>query len=276
MEDDISAFLSSYGVMTAERILGRYSLSLPSQDVMTALKNSRSFYNQLLKVPFKHVLNGIIIQQTYDYYVFAQKLFVDYLLSGESGKEAGSPGGNTREDLESERKKLLELGERYQDIQTEQDKKIAESQAWLIQFAKGFQVIKNQCMENYLAATGKDRAKIESAFTQTLIHGDYKQFIPRFAEAAGCGNDKNARGMLAESWEAMTTQLNMLDTQLDGFLYQAKEMAKKAMNLRKQFYELLLRVRAMITQLPEYSHNAEQERKNKEALYFDSSIGDWI
>lgn len=276
MADDISSFLSSYGMMTAERILMRYSLSLAPKDIMIALKNDHSFYNQLLKVPFKHVLNGIIIQQAYDYYVFAQKLFIDYLLSGESGKEGESPGGSTRDNLEEARHELMELGERYQDIVNEQDKTIANSQIYLIQYAGAFRAAKTQGMQNTMQLASFDDLQIlESAFTNTLIYNDYKQFIVHFAEALGYGSNAQFKQKLGVAWEAMLDQLALLGTQLDAYIQAGQGMTKKATALRKRFYEFILRVRPMIVQLPDYSHNVEQEQKNKEALYFDPSIGDW-
>ncbi|HAU1956168.1 TPA: hypothetical protein F8S46_15140, partial [Legionella pneumophila] len=98
-DDELSQWLSTYGTITAERILGRYNISLPQDEILEAINIPSSFYRHLLQIPLKNVLNGIVIQQASDYHVYAQKLLIDYLLSGESSKEPDSQGAGTRESL---------------------------------------------------------------------------------------------------------------------------------------------------------------------------------
>src|SRR5580704_2455101 len=93
--DELSQWYSTYGVITAERILSTYQIALSQSDLLVAVKSPFSFYHQLLQVPLKNVLNGIVLQQANDYHVYAQKLFIDYLLSGESGKPPEAQGAQT-------------------------------------------------------------------------------------------------------------------------------------------------------------------------------------
>src|ERR1700733_6213863 len=123
-EDALSAWLSTYGLITAERILERYQIRLQQKELFSVVKNPNTFYHRLLRVPLKNVLNGIIMQQVHDYQVYTQKLFVDYLLSGESEKDEESPGGMAREDLEEERNKLLKLNEGFHQLELAQNKLI--------------------------------------------------------------------------------------------------------------------------------------------------------
>ena len=83
-DNELSQWFSTYGVITAERILGNYKINLAHTDLVGAIKSPFSFYHRLLQVPLKNVLNGIVLQQANDYHIYAQKLFIDYLLSGES------------------------------------------------------------------------------------------------------------------------------------------------------------------------------------------------
>jgi len=133
---ELSAWASTYSLLTAERILGRLNIHLDNDKLIAATKDTRNVYFQLLRAPIKNILNGIILEQAVDYQVYAQKLFVDYLLSGESGKEESSPGANTREDLERERLELVEMGEHFDELQLAHKSLIAESQAYLIEMAK--------------------------------------------------------------------------------------------------------------------------------------------
>lgn len=87
---------------------------------------------QLLRIPLKNLFNGIILQQAHDYQVYAQKIFIDYLLSGEASKEATSPGANTREDLEQVRLQLITAGENFQQQESANQALIYQSQASLI------------------------------------------------------------------------------------------------------------------------------------------------
>src|SRR5690606_37160436 len=104
------------GVITAERMLNRYQIRLQSTELLIAIKSPVSFYHRLLQVPLRNVLNGIIMQQAYDYHVYAQKLFIDYLLSGESGKDEEAQGALTRDAIENERKQLVILGGEFNII----------------------------------------------------------------------------------------------------------------------------------------------------------------
>ncbi len=131
-QTDWSAWFSTYGLLTAERILERFNVHLPHDELIKAVKDPLSVYFTLLRVPLKNVFNGIIFQQAHDYQMYAQKLFVDYLLSGEDAKDAESPGGMTRDDLEQQRLKLIDMGEAFRKQEDAHQILIAESQASLI------------------------------------------------------------------------------------------------------------------------------------------------
>ena len=91
-EPDLSTWFSTYGILTAERVLERFNIRLRYDELLTAVKNPMSVYYMLLRVPIKNVFNGIILQQAHDYQVYAQKLFVDYGLSEETMQSEESPG----------------------------------------------------------------------------------------------------------------------------------------------------------------------------------------
>ena len=137
-ENDLSHWFSTYGVITAERILGRYHINLAQIDLVAAVKSPFSFYHKVLQIPLRNVLNGIVLQQANDYHVYVQKLFIDYLLSGENSKDESSPGASTREALENERQQLLALGEEYHQKEGEHNHLISSSQNFLIKLSADF------------------------------------------------------------------------------------------------------------------------------------------
>ncbi len=98
---DWSAWSSTYGLLAAERVLERFNMHLP-----------------------------------HDYQMYAQKLFIDYLLSGEDGKDKDAPGAMTREDVEQERVNLMEEGEGFHQLEEAHQILIADSQASLIALSK--------------------------------------------------------------------------------------------------------------------------------------------
>ena len=113
IESDLAELTSTYRILTAERILERFNVHLAQDVLIESMNNPKSVYFQMLIVPFKNVINGIILQQAYDYQVYAQKLFVDYLISGSGNENDESPGANIRQDLESNRLRLTELSEQF-------------------------------------------------------------------------------------------------------------------------------------------------------------------
>ena len=132
---DWSTWFSTYGVLTSQRILERFGINLPHDELIRSIKNPNSIYFKLLHVPLKNVFNGIIFQQAHDYQIYAQKLFVDYLLSGEDAKEKDAPGAEARADVEQERIQLIQMGDGFRQVEEAHQILIAESQKQLIEFS---------------------------------------------------------------------------------------------------------------------------------------------
>ncbi len=78
--DTSQKWLSTYSLMTAKRIFDLLNIHLTDEDITLVLKTSNSLYYQLLQIPLKNVLNGIILEQAKDYQIFVQKIFIDYLI----------------------------------------------------------------------------------------------------------------------------------------------------------------------------------------------------
>lgn len=147
-KDDWSAWFSTYGLLTAQRILERFHVQLQHDELVAAIHDPNSVYFQLLQVPLKNVFNGIILQQAKDYQIYAQKLFVDYLLSGADSKTEDDPGAIVREDLEQTRKQLIEMDAQFREQDRAHQILIAESQAALIMLSQSLKQLFNQMRVN--------------------------------------------------------------------------------------------------------------------------------
>lgn len=131
-DSGFATWFSTYGSLTAARVLEHFDIRLPHETLVAALNNVGSVYFNVLRVPMKNIFNGIILQQAYDYNVYAQKLFIDYRLSPEYAKERDAPGARTRDELEEQYNQLLALGHAFNEHQLMHYRLISESQAWLI------------------------------------------------------------------------------------------------------------------------------------------------
>lgn len=284
---ELDKWFSTYGVITAERILGTYNLRIPQSELTAAIKSPFSFYHQLIQVPLKNVLIGIILQQAHDYHVYAQKLFIDYLLSGESAKSEDSQGAGTRESLENERKQLVILGEEFRELQLAHDASISSSQSKLIKLVKEWKLVletsltqTHNSLQNFSFDLKKNKLRL--AIDHALIHSDLKSSSPDhrilFVHTL---NEILQIELADENKELLGSKLaDFLECTLDfekkiePFNERANELHQQALSFRKQFYETILRIYELMMILPEYKIDPGQDAINRESLYFDKSIGE--
>lgn len=283
-EPDLSAWFSTYGLLTAERILERFQIHLKHDELITEIKNPHSIYYQLLRIPIKNVFNGIILQQTHDYQVYAQKLFIDYLLSGQNDKEEGAPGADTREDLTAERTHMLDLSEAFNQQEFAHQKLIAESQAKLISFARSLQKLLQTVTKEIgqLLSShnfNKTDQLINKAIREAMIHGDNTaEFPPLFwttmADVLDADLNDELRAQLAETLSKLVEYRHEIDSTLTSFLDQTNDVGSALRGCRRNFYQIILRVTELIKLLPDYQPNPEREEENRSSLHFDAKIGE--
>lgn len=285
-EDEVSQWFSTYGLITAERILGRYQIDLPQDLLLAAVKNQFSFYHRILQVPLKNVLNGIVLEQASDYHVYAQKLFIDYLLSGETTSPEGAPGENTRIALEEERKGLVVLGDNFHNLELEHGSLIASSQRVLIQISQQWQttmdaVIKQ--IQNVIRASGTELkpSEIRLAINYGIANNRLQDantreldstFIVKMNEKLKASTDLHSK--LNEILGSLVAISMEFEANLTDFFYQTAQLNEQARSYRAQFYETILRVIDLIKLLPEYKIDPVQDAINRESLYFDKTIGE--
>ncbi|MDI9818896.1 MULTISPECIES: hypothetical protein [unclassified Legionella] len=285
-ENDLSIWLSTYGLVTAERILESYKIRLQQKELISAIKNPNTFYHHLLRVPLKNVLNGIILQQAHDYQVYAQKLFVDYLLSGETGKGEDSPGGLTREDLEKERQGLISMGDAFHQQTITHNNLIAESQKKLIQLVdewhKALSVVAKKIRavlsENGLSV--KEESIINSVNILLMEDSGRQKRMDLKSNNWSRVEKIIDHNLSADARQAFVDELTTLrefmveaDTKLADFIPEIAAMTNTLREYRTHFYELILRVNELIKLLPEYRIDPAQTEENRESIHFDKEIG---
>jgi hypothetical protein len=287
-EIDISHWFSTYGVITAERILGKYQIKLTATDLITAIKIPFSFYHKLLEVPLKNVLNGIVLQQANDYHVYAQKLFIDYLLSGENAKDEASQGANVRESMENERQNLVTLGEEYHKKEGEHNNLIATSQTALMKITRDF----NAALEKAITASSTTlktagltdaKSSVRQAINHALVYCDLTDpqlqsnpflFTEKMAENLKATLSQDVKTKLMKDLAEVLDVVINFDANIRPFAERAEEMTVQVNSFRSQFYNTIIRVNELIKLLPEYKINLEQDAINRESLYFDKTIGE--
>lgn len=283
---ELSNWFSTYGLITVEPLLERYKIRLDHEDLLNALKTPNTFYHQLLRLPLRNVRNGIIFQQAHDYQVYAQKLFVDYLLSGQSGKAEGSPGSASRQDLEETRLELIDLGERFHEQELNQDKLIAESQAMLIKHAsdwkQALQEVASELNES-LNQRGfiQTKAQIEQALITLLAHYGFHNEIQTsdggywsmIESKLGISITKDIRQIFVEKLSELNDFNKETDESTLEFNRQITEMSTKLKDFRSEFYRLIIKASDLIQQLPDYHVDMAQIEVNRQDLYFDPDIG---
>lgn len=287
-ENDLSEWLSTYGLVTAERILERYQIRLQREELISAIKSPNTFYHRVMRVPLKNVLNGIIMQQAHDYQVYAQKLFIDYLLSGETAKTEDSPGSFTRDDLEKERQSLIKMSEDFSDVEFAHRQLIAESQKSLIKLANEWSAVLTKAAKRIKTALQSQQISISEAITVQAVNvllilqdftkktlGDLEgNSWVRVESIINQRLSKESRQVFLEEIAKLHEFIANTDTSLTTFTDKVSAMSASLREFRSRFYNLILKTNELVKLLPEYRIDEAQTQENREALYFDKAIGE--
>ncbi len=284
---ELSMWLSTYGLLTSKRIFERFNIDVDTDELIAAIKNPMSIYHQLLSVPLKNIFNGIIFQQAKDYELYAQKLFIDYLLSGEGSKNDDSPGGTTREDLELLRTKLLEVSGEFEQQELSQKQLISESQSVLIQLSSELQNIL-QVASTKLGELLKEKGiikgdkLIQHALQKAFIHyvEDEEQILEissafwgKLSEVVDVALTNEWREEMAVPLRSFIDLKKSMLSKLKPFIQRADDVGIEVRSYRRQFYDIVLRTTEFINYLPDYRVDGARDTDNRSSLYFDSLIG---
>lgn len=135
-EDAFSEWLSTYSLVTIQRIFDLFNFFPDYSRIKEILKNRNDVYYHFLRVPLRNVFNNIIIGQAEGYREFVQKTFIDFLLSGAANEGGANQGQNIREELEENRLAFMTLADEFDLDYFNHNSLIAESQEALINLAR--------------------------------------------------------------------------------------------------------------------------------------------
>ena len=282
-QTDLSQWFPTYGFLTSQRILERFNITLSADELVHALKNKDSLYHQLLTVPLKNVLNGIVLQQAQDYQVYAQKLFIDYLLSGEDQKDESSPGANTRQELEAIRQQLIALGETFRTQELSHQSLISKSQLALITVVKSLEDKLRPLEINIGSIVGSNKQdSLKKASRVPFVYSDKQtpdvlgQSSSIWAKIEGILDiklDEAQRRSIASIFEEMGDPWVHIGAELQEYATESEAISIELRNYRLQFYNLILRTTELIQLLPDYHVDKIKDEENRASLYFDAHIG---
>lgn len=179
LHGDTDFLSSSYVLLTSERILEGFGIIVSDEDLHAAIHNHDHIYHLLLKIPFKNVINGIILQQVMDYQVYVQKLFVDYLLSGSANVNKDDAPTESQEKMEEIRVRMQNLCTSFEQLQQVHNSSISKSQEQLIEWSKkyktnfetGFEAIKeiNASFENTVTNINQQLRNMRTQFKAIIV-----------------------------------------------------------------------------------------------------------
>ncbi len=104
---------STYSLITAERLLAKFGVSLPQGSISKQIENPSTFYHALMYLPAKRLNINSHIERCRDIQAFGQQKLIHYLFSGEASKPETEPGQNARGVIEQNRQKMVSLGKEF-------------------------------------------------------------------------------------------------------------------------------------------------------------------
>lgn len=287
---DFSNWCSTYNLLTFQSIFERFNIHLNNEELALATKNVASLYFQLLRIPIKNLMNGIIFQQARDYQSYAQNIYIDYLFSGEADKSPEAPGGHSREDLEELRLHLMSTGERFSEHDDAQKLLIRQSQKSLIQFTQELlKTIHNVALEVNKVLLGhqivKNNAFVEKSIQSLLIYFDKinsnildinSELWTKLSERLQVELTSGIRQEIMPLLDNLSDPTQDLDNIILGYLPETEEIWHEVRQFRAQFKEIILKATEYLNELPEYTMDKEKTEEHRSSLYFDDHIGESV
>lgn len=276
-------WLPTYRLVTVERILGHYNMRLSEKDMIVALNKPETFFYKLLKLPLINVMTGLIRQQAYDLQVYAQKLYVDYLLSGETVKPESSPGGLTREELETNRLELVASSKSFHELEYTHNKQIASCQRLVVNALKSWRKALDKAKKNIQAlakkhgiqwTTDQVEALLLSLFANLpidTIDEDPKQVLP-YLESSDSKDMERIVSAFCEHLKPLKAEAKTLIQETQALEEEACSLRQQMRQFRKTFEENIVTTNELLRVLPDYLMDQDQDEMNREAIQLDTQV----
>lgn len=264
--EDTTKWQSTYGILTSERLLAEFDIKLDKKALLELTNYPNSFIFQLLRIPMHNVFNGIINQQALDYQIYAQKIFIDYLISGKADDPPEAQGSSTRERLEDERNNLLSISESFNDHTKEHMKLIGKSQKDFISLCAELNKKKKQCAK----ILKKSPMFIDSLLVYLTADSVTNEFCEQHASVIG-NVDKD---LLAREISPILKYKEEIKNLINKYMSSVETNMASSKAFRSQFYELILNATKLVKQLPDYREDEQRKSDNLSELNFDTNIGE--
>ncbi|WP_367605497.1 hypothetical protein [Legionella sp. W05-934-2] len=275
---------SSYSIITVGRLFCYYHIKLTEQDIVNTLNTPESFFNKLVHLPMISVLTGIIYQQAYDYQVYLQKLYVDYLLSGETVKPESSPGGLTRAELENKRLELSQMSKDFHELEYSHHKHISLCQQLILNELKPWHLAFKQANQAMYTLAQQNQIKWSKEQVGSFINSLFAM-LPM----SSIDDDPSAIKTCLETSNVAIE----LDTVISSFCQSISPLKKVALNVidnihatqdealsiqqqmrqyRQHFEQLIMTCNDLLRALPDYKMDLEQDAINREFIQLDRNV----
>lgn len=277
MSEKLSKFFSTYGLITAQKALEKCHINLNPEELLQVLKEPTALYYHVLQLPLGNIYNGIILQQIQDYQLFAQKLFIDYLLHAENEKKEQGGNESSREEITQKRLELINYSEQLQDMTLVQEKLIAQSQKAIIEHMDRL----SKAIRQHIKA--EDQHKLSSPLTSKMIHAllmhhtDLHPITDAMWEhikliSKEALSEQHLQLISAVS-QSLSSTIEDIVRVLAEYNIKIKEMFETIKQFRDENRQFVLHLNELIYSIPDYGRDEEKNKANLEALTFDDNLG---
>lgn len=282
-KDKASVFSSTYARMTAERLLDGLGVHLSREGLSSALQNRASFFEKLLTVPYKNILNGIILDQIHEYQVYIQKLFVEYFMSElASANHQGQEGEDTRRQVADCQLHLESLNEQLPRLHESHLKLIAKTQLELMNFVKEINHVALQLFEELL----KDNQMLldkKNQFTKEIYQSIARlsmsddnindHFYQILAQQVNITMTETLRNQLVATFN-VEGLINTLSKQIEENIHSIDKMHSQFCFMRNHLYDAIVTLQGALSMLPGKFLETSEVVADKTTLHFDRFLGE--
>lgn len=106
---------STFALVTAQRLLARLGVSLKQESISAQIQQPQTYYHALLYAPAKRTAIQGYVERCRDIQAYGQQKLIHYLFSGEASKQDDETGHEMREQIESFRLHMVDMGKDFID-----------------------------------------------------------------------------------------------------------------------------------------------------------------
>lgn len=282
-DNALSGWLSTYGLVTATRVLGRCHIHLQQEEITRVILSPNTFYHQLIQVPLKNVLNGIVLEQAQDYRIYMEKLFADYFLSEHAAdKSMDDPGFQLAQNVEAVRLSFVALSETFQQQIIDHRNLIAKSQKHLIEIAGLWEQHLKDAMSSIrqhlaLSSSIELDIKLRQVLHLFLIFKNPSSSpidLQKATDLLGRPLTPELENLISKNIEELQDFMRETISPLNEYTDAVSATLTSLVKFRAEFYALILQIHELIVHLPHPALDLERLHVHRQSLFFDLHLGE--